>query len=154
MFLLVEIPHEPLQSCSSENVSDKNIYRSTKIYFIWCLHYHVKLLLCSGEADWIGIWEKHILKQTVILCQSLYPMWSRGKAFLYPPRIQQMEAIPQEAPQNCICTEPHTAAATPCSCIQHLRLCTNWTHIKQFKILSFPMFLGSLRFEHFMYPSR
>lgn len=51
-----------------------------------------------------------------------------------------MEAIPQEAPQNCICTKSHTAAATPSPCMQDLSL-QNWTHKINFKSC---LSLGSL----------
>lgn len=66
MFLLVQIVYEPLQSCSSQNVSDKNVWRSaakftlSNIYIIMpnCYRNQLRLTKVGYERNisWNKLW--------------------------------------------------------------------------------------------------
>lgn len=139
MFLLVEIVHRPLQSCSSQNASDKNIWKPvakfslSDIYIIMpnCHRAQERLTEVGYERNmsWNKLWFSVRVNT---------PCEAGEKLFCTLKGYNKWKQIPQQAPQICICAQSHTAAATPCSCVHCLRLGTKWTHIKQILNLVFP----------------
>lgn len=107
MFLLVQIVYEPLQSCSSQSVSDKNVWTSVAKFTLSC---QTVTVLTGGWLKW-DMRETHPETNCDSLSKSMPHVKQGKKAFLQPQRTQQIEAIPQ----NFICTESYTAAAKPSS---------------------------------------